>query len=157
MMNPDELRTKYIPGVPCWVDTNQPDVDVGVAFYSAVLGWDFEERPVPGDDRYLIARFDGQVIGGLGRSGAEDPEHARWTTYVTVANADDAAQRVVAGGGAVRFGPNDAGPAGRSAVCVDPAGAEFGLWQPGLRIGAELVNAPGGWNWSDLHTHLCGG
>jgi predicted enzyme related to lactoylglutathione lyase len=151
-MDADDLRTKYIPGVPCWVDTSQPDVDGAVAFYEAVLGWEFEERPVPGPDRYLIASCGGQVVAGLGRAAGEDPDRGRWTTYVTVTDADEAAERVRSAGGVVRFGPVDAGPAGRSAICVDPAGAEFGLWQAGLRIGAELVNAPGGWNWSDLHT-----
>ncbi|WP_051073813.1 VOC family protein [Mycobacterium sp. JS623] len=28
----------------------------------------------------------------------------------------------------------------------------FRLWRPRLRLGAQLVNAPGSWNFSDLHT-----
>jgi predicted enzyme related to lactoylglutathione lyase len=60
--------------------------------------------------------------------------------------------KVRSAGGRVTSGPVTAGPAGRSALCLDPTGAELGLWQQGARIGAELVNAPGGWNWSDLHT-----
>lgn len=35
---------------------------------------------------------------------------------------------------------------------TDPAGAEFAVWQPGTLKGAEMVNAPGSWNSSDLHT-----
>ena len=31
---------RYIPGVPCWVDTTQPDPEAAVAFYGAVFGWD---------------------------------------------------------------------------------------------------------------------
>ena len=38
------------------------------------------------------------------------------------------------------------------AICRDPAGAGFRLWQAGRRRGAELVNEPGSWNFSDLHT-----
>jgi len=38
------------------------------------------------------------------------------------------------------------------AVCVDPFGAEFRLWQARRRLGAQLVNVPGTWNFSDLHT-----
>ena len=152
-MDETDVRRKYLPGVPCWVDTSQPDPDAAVAFYRGLLGWDFEERPVPSaDDRYLVARKDGLVVGGLGRSAAEDPDRARWRTYVTVRDADRAVARVLEHGGRVTSGPVDAGPAGRSALCLDPTGAELGLWQPGARIGAELVNAPGGWNWSDLHT-----
>jgi predicted enzyme related to lactoylglutathione lyase len=107
---------------------------------------------VPAPDRYLIARCGGLVVAGLGRSADEDPDVARWRTYVSVTSADDAAALVRDNGGTVRTGPVDAGPAGRSALCFDPSGAEIGLWQPGARIGVELVNAPGSWNWSDLHT-----
>ena len=28
-------RDGYIPGVPCWVDTSQPDPDAALAFYAA--------------------------------------------------------------------------------------------------------------------------
>jgi predicted enzyme related to lactoylglutathione lyase len=37
-------------------------------------------------------------------------------------------------------------------VCVDPRGAEFRLWQARKRLGAQLVNVPGTWNFSDLLT-----
>jgi predicted enzyme related to lactoylglutathione lyase len=48
--------------------------------------------------------------------------------------------------------PADAGPGGRWALCLDPFGAQFRLWQARRRLGAQLVNAPGSWNFSDLHT-----
>jgi predicted enzyme related to lactoylglutathione lyase len=44
------------------------------------------------------------------------------------------------------------GPAGQAATVADPAGAVFRLWQAGTRRGAELVNANGTWNWSNLVT-----
>jgi predicted enzyme related to lactoylglutathione lyase len=44
------------------------------------------------------------------------------------------------------------GPAGRRADVVDPGGAGFRLWQPHRRPGAQVVNVPGAWNFSDLHT-----
>ena len=53
--------------------------------------------------------------------------------------------------------PVDVGPpggdiAGRWAAIVDSDGAHIRLWQPGYRYGAQLVNAPGTWNSSDLTT-----
>ena len=36
-------------------------------------------------------------------------------------------------------------------MCADPSGAVFGLWQAGDNRGAELVNAPGSWNFSELN------
>jgi predicted enzyme related to lactoylglutathione lyase len=48
--------------------------------------------------------------------------------------------------------PADLPDAGRAAVCADPFGAVFGLWQPGAIKGAQVVNMPGAWNFSELHT-----
>jgi predicted enzyme related to lactoylglutathione lyase len=38
---------KYQPGVPCWVDTVQPDVEGAVSFYKQLFGWNFirSDRP----------------------------------------------------------------------------------------------------------------
>jgi predicted enzyme related to lactoylglutathione lyase len=38
------------------------------------------------------------------------------------------------------------------ATVTDPSGAAFCLWQAGIHAGAEVVNAPGTWNWSNLRT-----
>jgi hypothetical protein len=38
------------------------------------------------------------------------------------------------------------------AIFTDPAGAAFSVWQAGNHRGAQLVNEPGTWNWSLLHT-----
>ena len=75
-----------------------------------------------------------------------------WSTYVAVDDADATAASVAAHGGAIVSEPEDAGPGGRAATCTDPAGASFRLWQARARPGAQLVNAPGAWNFSDLHT-----
>ena len=37
-------------------------------------------------------------------------------------------------------------------MCADPAGVEFRVWQARRRLGAQVVNVPGSWNFSDLHT-----
>ena len=37
-------------------------------------------------------------------------------------------------------------PSGRMAMCADPSGAAFRLWQPGTLKGAQAVNTPGTWN-----------
>lgn len=34
----------------------------------------------------------------------------------------------------------------------DPEGAELRIWQPRRRLGAQAVNVPGTWNFSDLRT-----
>ena len=38
------------------------------------------------------------------------------------------------------------------AACEDAQGVPFRLWEAGGRLGAQVTNAPGAWNFSDLHT-----
>ena len=35
-------RDDYEPGVPCWIDTLQPDVDASLAFYGELFGWQYD-------------------------------------------------------------------------------------------------------------------
>jgi predicted enzyme related to lactoylglutathione lyase len=140
----------YPHGVPCWIDTEQPDVDAAAAFYAGLFGWTFEDVMPPGaPGRYLIARLGGQDVAGLGNG--QDGTTA-WNTYVAVDDADAAVPRLVAAGASLLSAPADAGEGGRSAALVDPEGAGFRLWQAKRRLGAQVVNQPGAWNFSDLHT-----
>src|SRR5919198_628189 len=61
---------------------------------------------------------------------------------------DAAAERARAAGGEVLAEPFDV-TGGRLAVIADPAGAVFGVWRG---RGAQLVNEPGAWAMSTLHT-----
>ena len=72
--------------------------------------------------------------------------------HVNTADADATAGRVKAAGGQVLAGPFDVMDAGRMAVIADPTGAVLGVWQPGTHIGAQVVNEPGAWGWSELVT-----
>ena len=145
-------RDGYPAGVPCWIDIVQPDLGETMAFYGELFGWYFEVRtPLGAPSPYAYARKDGLLVAGVGGSSPSvDP--AGWTTYIWVESADKAAATVVARGGQVLTAPVDIPRAGRVAVCADPSGATFGLWQAAENRGAELVNAPGTWNFSDLTT-----
>ena len=138
-----EPRT-YPEGVPSWIDLEQPDLEATRRFYSALFGWS-----IPDDDRpYFVATLDGQDVAGLS-AGESD---RGWLSHIAVDDAETASIRVVQAGGTLLEAPEGGNPAGRSAICADPQGAVFGLWQAGFRIGAQAVNVPGGWNFSDLHT-----
>jgi predicted enzyme related to lactoylglutathione lyase len=75
-----------------------------------------------------------------------------WLTYVDVDSADTTVAKVKANGGTVFVEPMDVMDVGRMAIFADPAGAVLGLWQPGAHTGAQLVNEPGTWCWSELIT-----
>jgi predicted enzyme related to lactoylglutathione lyase len=146
---PTSART-YPHGVPCWVDTEQPDVEAATQFYGALFGWTFEDVMPPGAPaRYVIAALAGKDVAAV---GGPSPGPAAWNTYVAVDNADSAAQALETAGATVRSAPSDAGEGGRGAVLTDPEGAEFRIWQARRRLGAQAVNQPGAWNFSDLHT-----
>ena len=137
-------RDTYPSGVPCWVDTLQPDPQAAMRFYGELLGWEFDS-PGPGD--YYEAHLRGRHVAGVGAQSPGVP--TAWNTYVAVASADDVAG---AAGDGVVVEPFDVLPAGRVAVLADPAGAQIGLWEPAARQGCQLVNEPSAYAISMLHT-----
>jgi predicted enzyme related to lactoylglutathione lyase len=144
-------RDGYQAGVPCWVDTSQPDPEGAAAFYGGLLGWDLEDQmPPEAPGHYFMATLRGRQVAAIGSIPPGAPPEAMWTTYVWVDDVDGAAARVSEAGGAVHAGPFDVFDAGRMAAISDPAGAAFCLWQPGRHRGAQVVNEPGSWNWSNL-------
>lgn len=144
-------QRRYPEGVPCWVDTAQPDPPAAADFYAGLFGWELTEAmPLGAPGSYLIATLDGHDVAAI---GLQDPdEEPAWRTYIACEDADATAEAVARSGGSLIWGPAEVGPAGRTATCVDPAGGVFQLWQAGRRLGAQLVNSPGTWNFSDLVT-----
>jgi uncharacterized protein len=101
---------------------------------------------------YYIARvrdFDVAAIGSQPDGASGD---ATWNTYVAVDSADDAATKAREAGGEVLTEPFDVFEAGRMATLADTEGARLGVWEANRRIGAQLVNEPGTWNFSGLNT-----
>ena len=143
----------YPNGVPSWVDTEQPDPQAAQQFYGELLGWTFTTVSQPDTPFYAMASLDGRDVAGL---AAAEAQTAAWNTYFAVDDADRSAEQVAAGGGEVVAGPIDVSEAGRMAICRDPEGAAFRLWQAGRHAGAQMVNARGSWNFSDLHTAQAG-
>jgi uncharacterized protein len=144
------MRT-YPHGVPSWVDTEQRDPEAACAFYGGLFGWTFEDAmPPEAPGHYFIAKLGGRDAAAIAPAASGQP--VAWNTYVSVADADATAAAVADAGGAVLAGPEDAGPGGRSAICADPRGARFRLWQARRRLGAQVANEPGAWNFSDLRT-----
>jgi predicted enzyme related to lactoylglutathione lyase len=60
--------------------------------------------------------------------------------------------KATAAGGKVVMGPLDVFDAGRMAVLQDSVGSFASIWQPRAHIGAQLVNEPGTFTWSELAT-----
>jgi predicted enzyme related to lactoylglutathione lyase len=146
-------RDGYLPGVPCWVDTNQPDPEAALPFYSGLFGWEFENvMPEGSEGDYFIGRIRGADAGAIGSIPEGAPPVAFWNTYVLVDNADETASQVRDAGGAVAMEPFDIMDFGRMAVLTDPEGAAFCVWQANTFKGAQVVNEHGGLNFNGLAT-----
>jgi predicted enzyme related to lactoylglutathione lyase len=146
-------RDGYIPGVPCWVDTSQPDPQDAVAFYGGLFGWDLEDAmPAGSPSKYFIARIRGGDVAAVGSQPEGGRPTAVWQTYVWVESAEETAARVLDAGGRVLTEPFDVMRAGRMAVFTDPEGAAFCAWQANEHKGARIVNEHGSVNFNSLNT-----
>ena len=137
-------QDRYIPGVPCWIDTSQPDPEAAAAFYGELFGWQLENvMPAGAPGSYFVARLNGGDVAAVGSQPEGQPRPATWDSYIWVDDADESAAKVRAAAGTVVMEPFDVMEAGRMAVCTDTEGAAFCLWQPGRHRGATVVNEHG--------------
>jgi len=145
-------RDGYQHGVPCWVDTWQPDADAAAAFYAGIFGWEVRSgSPAGTETRYDLCTVQGSDVAAIGSPLPEGAAPA-WTTYVWVDDADAAAAKAADAGGSLVTAPFASLDGGRMAIVTDPAGALLGLWQPGAHRGAQRVNEPSAYAMSLLHT-----
>jgi uncharacterized protein len=146
-------RDGYIPGVPCWIDTSQPDPQAAADFYGALFGWELEDvMPPDAPGRYFMARIRGKDVAGVGSIPEGAPQMATWNTYVWVDSADETASKVRDAGGSVMMEPFDVMDAGRMAVFADPEGAVFFAWEARANKGSQIVNEHGSNNFNNLNT-----
>lgn len=124
-----------------------------MAFYKELFGWEAEETTPPGSDRRLfMCRLRGRDVTAIG-SPPPVPDHTPvWGTYVWVESAEETAAKATEAGGRVAVQPFESLDGGRIAILIDPAGAVFGIWEPGSHKGAQVVNEPGAWSMSVLNT-----
>ena len=77
-------RDHYLPGVPCWVDTSQPDPEGSLDFYGRLFGWEFENvMPAGTPGQYFMAR----VRGGEPRL-SDEHDAWEWVPIAELANRE---------------------------------------------------------------------
>jgi uncharacterized protein len=145
-------RTSHAPGTFSWVDLGTSDADGAKTFYGGLLGWEFEDMPVPDSPPYSMATIGGRAVAALYAKRDEQAPSA-WLSYVTVEDSERIAGRAAELGGTVISEPFDVLEAGRMAVLQDPTGAVFAVWQPRASIGAEFVNDVGALTLNQLNTN----
>jgi uncharacterized protein len=148
-------RTEHAPGTFSWVDLTTNDTAGAKRFYGELLGWEFEDNPIPeeaGGGVYTMCKVQGSNAAAISGQREGDPSPPHWNNYVTVESADEFAKKAGELGGDVAMEPFDVMVAGRMAVVADPTGAFLAGWEPRESIGAERVNEPGCLTWNELHT-----
>ena len=145
---------QHDPGTPSWADLGSPDLDSSIAFYSGLFGWQVDKGPEEAGG-YSMAMLNGKAVAGLGPLMAEG-QPPSWSTYVSVADVEDTAQKVRDNGGQVFMEPMkvEIGDThfGSMAVLADPTGAVFSVWEPHAHTGAQLIMEPGTLAWVELVT-----
>lgn len=146
-------REGYIPGVPCWVDTSQPDPESALPFYRGLFGWEFENvMPEGSGGSYFMGRIRGGDVAAVGSIPDGAPPMAMWNTYIWVDSAAETASKARDSGGGVAMEPFDVMGSGRMAVLTDPEGAAFCVWEAMDHKGARIVNEHGSLNFNGLAT-----
>lgn len=144
-------RTSHTPGTFSWTDLATSDADAAKRFYGGLLGWEFDDQPLPeGGGVYSMALGDGGTVAALYQGQAEMPP--AWVSYVTVASAEETGARAKELGATLIAEPFDVLTAGRMTVIQDPTGAVMAAWEPRESIGATLVNVPGALTLNQLNT-----
>jgi uncharacterized protein len=138
----------YDHGVFSWVDVTSKDFEASRKFYTDMFGWQIDPGPEEFGG-YSMAIVNGHPVAGI--SPIMSPEAPSvWSNYVDVANVDETVAKALAAGGSTIVEPMDVADMGRMAMLSDPEGGVIGLWQAGVHKGAELVNEPNTWAWSEL-------
>ncbi|MER5601988.1 VOC family protein [Streptomyces sp. NPDC002265] len=152
-----KTHARYAPGTPCWVSLMVHEPAATQDFYGELFGWEFQ----PGPRRlgpYVRALLDGREVAGIGQLPPDLHLPTAWTPYLASDDVDQTAETVRLCGGTLGVGPLDAAAAGRLAICSDPSGAVFGVWQTaqhpvGGDFGAPGVpGVPGTPAWNELLT-----
>jgi uncharacterized protein len=129
------------PGAITWAEVNTRDPSAVDAFYRSLFGVEAVAwRDIPGEYPvdapaeqvgmdyvvYTGAAGEPMLCGRMTMTADFGDVPAHWMIYFNVDNADNAAERVTASGGAVAVAPFDT-PFGRMTIVADPNGAVLGL------------------------------
>ncbi|WP_167405157.1 VOC family protein [Kitasatospora albolonga] len=153
---PTTTQAPPVRGAPCWVNLLVRDPLAARAFYTAVLGWEFDDSgplgegfygevfswPSPGPDgidvayeeERIVARVAGRpvaVLSGGGVESAPDPAvRPRWAVHFAVDDVPRAAEKAVRAGGAVFPAPGPVSSAPLAEAGIGTRAAEYVVRDP---------------------------
>jgi predicted enzyme related to lactoylglutathione lyase len=143
---------KAIAGTIVWAELGTSDLEKARAFYGELFGWSFSGGDDPNTGHYTTAEQRGHRIVGLYKQTPEMPGPTAWCCYFGTTDADATASVITAAGGQLLMSPMDVMDYGRMAMCADPSGAVFGIWQSKQHSGAQIRDEPGSMTWHEVYT-----
>jgi predicted enzyme related to lactoylglutathione lyase len=134
-----------------WADLFSNDLDLSIAFYEQLFGWEFRlisQQPEP----YGIFSFRGYDLAGLGfRDMPGDDPYARWIHYVSVKDVDDA-EAVIEGLGGRTLLRRNIAERGEFAIFASASEVLFGVMRSDSGDPPDTRSLPGEWLWRQLYT-----
>jgi predicted enzyme related to lactoylglutathione lyase len=146
--------TTHSLGTFCWPELATSDQDAAKKFYVALFGWQFTDQDMGPGMTYTIFKLGGHDVAALFTLQPDMVKNGvppNWGAYISVENADQAAEKAKALGGTVLHGPADVMEHGRLATLQDPQGAVFTVWQAKQNIGVGVLGEPGSLAWTQLN------
>ena len=116
------------PGEFSWHELVTTDAAAAIEFYDKLFGWESKGEFDMGEKGiYRMFGRDRFTYGGVMKKpeGMSWPSH--WLHYISVENADEAAERATNAGASVLMPPMDVPGGGRIAIMTDPQGAMFAV------------------------------
>ena len=108
------------------MELSTSDVAKAKKFYKSILGWTYEEMPMPGGS-YTMVMSESGPVGGMQTNPMPDMPN-NWCGYAAVKSVSRTVTKVTKLGGTVIVPKTDL-PSGALAVLTDPQGAAFGIWE----------------------------
>jgi predicted enzyme related to lactoylglutathione lyase len=118
------------PGSLGWTQLNSKDPAGSKAFYTALIGWQVHDDPMPefmGGGHYTTWLKSDGPAGGMMPMPASAPAPSHWMPYFCTADVDATAAKTATLGGLTYVPPTDIPGMGRFAVLADPQGAVFAI------------------------------
>jgi predicted enzyme related to lactoylglutathione lyase len=116
------------PNTLGWTQLNAKDTAVAKKFYTALVGWQTQDNPMPdvGGQYTTWLKADGPA-GGMMALPPGTPAPPHWLPYFAVTSVDGTAQKANSLGATTYVPPMDIPGIGRFAVFADPQGATFAV------------------------------
>ena len=148
--------SKHVQGTPVWWDLASKDVDATKAFYSGLLGWEWNDLMSTPQGVFSQAQLGDKVVGGVYTysEGMPLPEGPlMWVNTFWVDEADAAMERAVEKGGSVIMPAcDDPASDGRKSLLLTPEGAPFVVWSGDTGVKNEAYGEMGAVFWTEYYS-----